>query len=193
MPKIYTELEKNNINNSLISYAEHALKTRGVKATSIDDIVNEVGIAKGSFYLFYNSKEELFFSAVVNFRKEMDLRLNELLLSLDENHIVRSVTEIFTDLMFELYDRGIYRFYDKAEYSLITRKIDPALVAKEKEEMLNLFKTLLKTFYIEKGVESFYDAFVLLNYALLNSDKIPNIKESLRLIIKGLVFQLIDV
>ena len=192
MPKIYSSIEKTNIRNSLLQYAEYALKTKGVKATSIDDIIAEVGIAKGSFYLFYSSKEELFFSSMVNFRREMDFKLNELLLNLDENHIVKSVSTIFTTLIFELYDRGMYRFYDKQEYTLITRKIDPVLVENEKKEMLNLFKSLLKTFYIEKGVEPFYEAFVLLIYSLQNADKIPNLKESLRLIINGLVYNLID-
>ena len=42
--------------------AETLFIEQGVAATSIDDIVNAAGVAKGTFYLYFNSREQLLHS-----------------------------------------------------------------------------------------------------------------------------------
>ncbi|MDP4092937.1 MAG: TetR/AcrR family transcriptional regulator [Bacillota bacterium] len=41
--------------------ARKAFSKAGVKKTTIEDLTNSVGIAKGSFYIFFKSKEALYF------------------------------------------------------------------------------------------------------------------------------------
>ncbi|MFX1600510.1 MAG: TetR/AcrR family transcriptional regulator [Promethearchaeota archaeon] len=60
MPKAFTTEEKKIIKNNIINKGVEFFGTYGLKKTNIEDITNAVGIAKGSFYSFYNSKEELF-------------------------------------------------------------------------------------------------------------------------------------
>lgn len=58
MPKAFNESEKERIREKLIDAGKKAMNRHGLKGMSIDDIAREVGIAKGSFYRFFPSKEE---------------------------------------------------------------------------------------------------------------------------------------
>jgi len=60
MPKPFTPEEKEIIINSLIEKGTEIFGKYGLKKTNIEDLTKAVGIAKGSFYNFYKSKEELF-------------------------------------------------------------------------------------------------------------------------------------
>ncbi len=60
MPKGFTEKEKVQIQHDLKTKGKELFIAKGFKKASVSLITDTVGIAKGSFYLFYDSKEELF-------------------------------------------------------------------------------------------------------------------------------------
>lgn len=60
MPKGFTDQEKKIIKEELIEKGTEIFGTYGLKKTNIEDLTKAVGIAKGSFYSFYESKEDLF-------------------------------------------------------------------------------------------------------------------------------------
>ena len=60
MPKKYSQSERENIRKDLIRQAERCLYYKGIGGTSVDELVRAVRIPKGTFYLFYPSKEDLF-------------------------------------------------------------------------------------------------------------------------------------
>lgn len=61
MPR-FNEQEKARIEEDLLKKGKNLFSIYGLKKTSIDDIVQACGIGKGTFYRFFNSKEELFFA-----------------------------------------------------------------------------------------------------------------------------------
>lgn len=61
MPKGFTDKEKQMIQQQLVDHAKMLFGQYGLKKTSIQDLTKAAGIAQGTFYLFYSSKEELFF------------------------------------------------------------------------------------------------------------------------------------
>ena len=61
MPKIYSEEEKKQIIQRLKEEANILMQEKGVKKTKVDELEKRVGIPKGTFYLFYPSKEMLLF------------------------------------------------------------------------------------------------------------------------------------
>ncbi|PYI56897.1 TetR/AcrR family transcriptional regulator [Paenibacillus flagellatus] len=63
MPK-FNEQEKERIQEALLDKGKELFVQYGLKKTSIDDIVRACGIAKGSFYRFYPSKEELYYAVL---------------------------------------------------------------------------------------------------------------------------------
>ncbi|MEN6314720.1 MAG: TetR/AcrR family transcriptional regulator [Clostridiaceae bacterium] len=60
MAKGFSGKEKEVIREKLMDAAEACWGRSGIKKTSVDDLVRMVNISKGSFYLFYPSKEHLF-------------------------------------------------------------------------------------------------------------------------------------
>jgi AcrR family transcriptional regulator len=65
MPRAFTETEKEKIRGSLIESGRECFARYGLSKTSIEDLVRSAGIAKASFYLFYESKEALYVETVV--------------------------------------------------------------------------------------------------------------------------------
>lgn len=45
--------------NELLDVADRLFSTKGFSVTTINDIINEIGIAKGTFYHYFQSKEEI--------------------------------------------------------------------------------------------------------------------------------------
>ena len=61
MPKSYSEQEREYIRKRLKEEAADCLARYGVRRTTVDELVKRVNIPKGTFYLFYKSKELLLF------------------------------------------------------------------------------------------------------------------------------------
>lgn len=62
MPRGFSEKEKMLIQESLLENGKRLFTAYGLKKTSIADITQAAGIAQGSFYNFFGSKEELYFA-----------------------------------------------------------------------------------------------------------------------------------
>jgi AcrR family transcriptional regulator len=45
--------------NELLDVADRLFSTKGFSSTTINDIINEIGIAKGTFYHYFQSKEQI--------------------------------------------------------------------------------------------------------------------------------------
>ncbi len=61
MPRAFSDQEESSIRDQLRSIGSKLFAAQGVSKTSIEQITQSVGIAKGSFYKFYPTKELLFF------------------------------------------------------------------------------------------------------------------------------------
>ena len=72
MPKIYSDEEKKQIIEKLKKEANVLMQEKGVKKTTVDELVKRAGIPKGTFYLFYPSKEMLLFDVSQDFHKQVD-------------------------------------------------------------------------------------------------------------------------
>lgn len=60
MSRSFTKQEKENIKKSLTKACIQSWTQYGYKKTGIDELCKQVGISKGAFYLFFESKEALF-------------------------------------------------------------------------------------------------------------------------------------
>jgi AcrR family transcriptional regulator len=70
MPKGFSEREKTIIRAKLLAKGKELFATYGIKKTNIEDLTNASGISKGAFYLFFESKEDLFFDLLTQFEAE---------------------------------------------------------------------------------------------------------------------------
>lgn len=77
MPKGFTEREKALIRAKLLEQGRQLFATYGVKKTNVEDLTRAAGISKGAFYLFFDSKEELFFELLEQFESDFKANLFE--------------------------------------------------------------------------------------------------------------------
>lgn len=71
MAKHFSESEKQIIKSRILEDGKELFKQNGIKKTSIDKLVEKVGIAKGSFYNFYASKEAMIYELILKVETEM--------------------------------------------------------------------------------------------------------------------------
>ena len=66
----FTEQKNEMIRKDLLDEALHCAVTIGMRKTSVEQLTEAAGIAKGSFYKFFPSKELLFFAVLENIHTE---------------------------------------------------------------------------------------------------------------------------
>ena len=67
----FTDYETEQLRKALLKETRHCAVTLGMKKTSVDQLTKAVGIAKGSFYKFYESKEMAFFAVLESIHSEL--------------------------------------------------------------------------------------------------------------------------
>ena len=66
----FTDEQNELIRKDLIREARHCGVSIGMRKTSVEQLTEAVGISKGSFYKFFDSKELLFFAVLENIHTE---------------------------------------------------------------------------------------------------------------------------
>ena len=194
MPKTYTETERDNIRRDLRKAASLCLRKYGVRHTTVDELVHNVNIPKGTFYLFYPNKESLFLDALVTFTKEEEGKYLELLEELDENHIVTSLTTVFFEMAISFYNSGLYRFLDDNQLAIVMRNLDETDKVRFETSRTSFITKILDYFSIddEDDISAFSSAFNSVFYLMLHDDEIKDFEKALRTLIRGLVLQLVE-
>ena len=194
MPKMYSTEEREHIEKRLLETAGECLSLYGVRRTTVDEIVKRAHIAKGSFYLFYSSKEELFLALLDSFILSLEGTYLEMLQNLDENHIVTSLTEVFSKTALLFYREGIFRFLDRENAELIERKVGEkkfSIVMSDAEKTLT---SLFSYFSIddENDIQTFMKAYRAVLSLFLTSDTYEEKESTIRFLIRGLVLQMVE-
>lgn len=194
MPKTFTSEERENIRRNLRDAARGLLRDLGVRKTTVDEIVKRAGVAKGTFYLFYQSKESLFLDLISHFKDEVEALYLDLLQELDENHIVTSLTDVFYRIAMKFYKDGIYVFLREGEIESIMIKspssVDRSILRLEKGMLSDLFSYF--SIDDEEEISYFSSSYEALLYTFLHRDRIEDFESTLRYLIRGLVLQLVE-
>ena len=98
LPKTYSEQEREYIDKRLREEAMNCMAAYGIRKTTVDELVRRVRIPKGTFYLFYESKEQLLFQVLMEFHKTIEKQLLEKAESLaGRKPDVEAVTDMLMD------------------------------------------------------------------------------------------------
>jgi AcrR family transcriptional regulator len=100
MPRSFSEQEEETIRALLFKSGEDMFSRYGLKKTSIDELARAAGIAKGSFYRFFPSKEALYFACLEE--QERAFRKDHLLPLLNAPRKRREIIEDLVKLIFDL-------------------------------------------------------------------------------------------
>ena len=75
MPPAFTDKEKKRLRDRLLKLGRRLFAQYGLKKTSLEDLTQPLGIAKSTFYLFFESKEALYFELLLQMRREVEERI----------------------------------------------------------------------------------------------------------------------
>lgn len=67
----FSDFETEQIRKALLKETRRCAVTLGMRKTSVDQLTQAVGISKGSFYKFFESKEFLFFAVLEGIHTEL--------------------------------------------------------------------------------------------------------------------------
>jgi len=71
----FTDKEKEIIRARLLQAGREQFARFGIRKTNVEELAKAAGISKGAFYLFYSSKEELFFRVLEQVEAELQAQM----------------------------------------------------------------------------------------------------------------------
>lgn len=123
MPKKFNENEKQWIRKKLFEEGKRRFESVGLKKTSVEDLTKASGIAQGSFYMFYGSKEELLYHILLE--EEAAIR-NQILATVKEiSTVTKEDIKQFLLEALRLLDENplIRQMYLDGEFAQLVRKL----------------------------------------------------------------------
>lgn len=194
MPKIFTETEREYIKKRLHDEAKICLLEFGVKKTTVDELVKRVKIPKGTFYLFYKSKELLFFEVFCSLHNEINEKLFSKIADIKGDISPTQLTEIIFGLYKMVEDSFMLKFVTNGEMEFLIRKL-PSDIAKlhAKEDDLSLDKLLSIVPNMKaENIRSFSAALRGIFLSMLYRHEIGEdvFDDALKIMINGVVIQM---
>ncbi|MDY4754969.1 MAG: TetR/AcrR family transcriptional regulator [Candidatus Faecousia sp.] len=196
LPKSYSDQERAYIKKRLKEEAAACMGQFGIRRTTVDEIVKRVHIPKGTFYLFYPSKELLLFEVIQEQHALVNQKLYQALSGLAG---AAPSAEKITDVIFEFYklteEMPVFRLMDSEEIELLVRKLPQEVAEAHLREDTDTIKELfaLLPAKIEVDPDVLSAAFHAIYYATLHKKEIgeAQYEQALRLLIRGVVTQII--
>lgn len=122
MPRAFSEHEKEVIRAQMREKGKKLFEKQGLKKTSVDELTEAVGISKGAFYLFYESKEELFMEILEEL--ETDFRTHIFDFSIHPKEDARKLLARLLKSALLTWDRyPLLKNFGMAEYQYLARKL----------------------------------------------------------------------
>ncbi|MCI8638125.1 MAG: TetR/AcrR family transcriptional regulator [Coprococcus sp.] len=196
MPKSYSEQEREYIRKRLKEEAAKCLARYGVRRTTVDELVKRVNIPKGTFYLFYKSKELLLFEVI----QEQQRSINDKLYQAISDIVDTSFSaEKLTDVIFEFYKKTeemlILGMLNVDEVELLARKLPREIVEEHLQDDTDTIEKMLALFPVKREVDIkvISSAFHAVYYATLHKAEIgeEHYDKALRVLIYGIVTQIV--
>lgn len=196
MPKCYTTQEKDEIRSRLMEEAGYCMAQYGIKKTTVDELVRRVGIPKGTFYLFYESKERLLWEVILAAHEQVEREMTRKVTAMD---LTADTLDALTDLFFGFYqlaaETPVLQILNSEEINLLTKKIPAEEIASHQREDALEISRLFAQIPLRKGVEigTVTAAFHAIYFATLERDKIAphDYGKGLRLLIRGVLMQIL--
>ena len=146
MPKAFTEHEKELLRTQLRAKGKTLFEKQGLKKTSVDELTEAVGISKGAFYLFYESKEELFLDILEQLEQDIQTKILEFSIKRKSN-TKKNVSDLLKAFLLTRDTYPLLKNFGKAEFDYLMRKVPPEWAMKhanKDEEFINQFINKIK-------------------------------------------------
>jgi AcrR family transcriptional regulator len=145
MPRGFSDQEKEYIRSRLVETGKSQFERFGLKKTNIEEITKAVGISKGAFYIFFDSKEALFMEVL----ETIEIQFRETLFTDIFPEDVPPKTA-FKDFLLralnELDAEPLLKQVGKEEYEMLIRKLPPERVLEHTDNDLRYFSEFYKQY-----------------------------------------------
>ena len=147
MPKIFSEEDRENIRIHLLQNGRSMLEKKSYNSISVADLALESGIAKGTFYNFFPSKEAFFYEVMLLIRDENRKEI----LQLAEN----PSKEALVEMLYRRYTqtKTVYDYFEPEELKIIFRKL-PGKAQDADGNSMELAKNLITACGIDESVQA---------------------------------------
>ncbi len=146
MPKAFSEHEKETIRAHLREKGRILFERQGIKKTSVDELAQAGGISKGAFYLFYESKEELFMEILEGLETDFRTRIFDFS-SRPKRNARQLLARLFKDVLLTWDEYPLLKSFGRTEYEYLARKLPPQRLrahANRDEEFVGEFMKKIK-------------------------------------------------
>lgn len=121
MPKIYSNRTRMEIKENLMRIGTDLIKTYGMKKMSIKDITEKAGIAQGTFYNFFKSKEIFVCEIAEAYQEEINAEISTIIL--EKGGVDREDLRAFYQRIFLEDERSIYRYLSREDIQTIVTRL----------------------------------------------------------------------
>jgi len=134
--------------NELLDTAQELFFTKGYKQTSIESIIKKVGVAKGTFYYYFKSKEDLLDKLVKRMTSKIQSEVKKITEKTDLNALIKLNEAYIATRKIKLENIELIKLYLKVLYK------DENIILRHKIYMSNI-ELLVPEFakIINQGVE----------------------------------------
>ncbi len=173
MSRSFTEREKENIKKSLQEACKQSWTQYGYKKTSVEELCRQVGISKGAFYLFFESKEALFCEVLCSVQEQICAAASKCIEKQKDKYGVAEALK----LIYREYDKNNFLYdSDSLDFTILLNKLSEEQ-AKKMEASNNISQQLfLSQPYLKFKVDK--DMAMSVIYSLImnikNKDILPH-------------------
>jgi AcrR family transcriptional regulator len=144
MPIGFSEEEKSKIRENLIKEGKKLFSIYGLKKTTINELTKAVGIAQGSFYNFFNSKEELYFDILDYEGQKLRNQLTRYNKLIDKNP-KKGVKKALLAAYISLENNNLFKeLFTDDTYNILKRKLSDEKINKHIELDFSEIRPLIK-------------------------------------------------
>jgi AcrR family transcriptional regulator len=118
--------------NEILDAAQELFFTKGYKQTSIESIIKKIGVAKGTFYYYFKSKEDLMDKLVKRMTNQILLEIKKITERTDLNALAKLNRAYITTRNVKLENIDLVKLYLKVLYK------DENIILKHKIYMSNI-------------------------------------------------------
>lgn len=143
------EKKKLTKRQKIIAAACHVFKKKGYHSATISDIIRETDLARGTFYLYFKSKEEIFDSLLTSFYMEALQTINTLdVEKWGKDDFFKQLNQM-SQALFTVFNKH----KDTVRILITTPVLGDDLLSRRIDEFMNILKTITSDM-VKRGVEA---------------------------------------
>lgn len=122
VPAIFSERDKGELYERMIAEGCRLVREKGIRSLRVEDVTRAVGIAKGTFYSFFPSKERFIYAMMTEGRQD----LMDLLTQLhgERGAVGRKEMRTWLQAMWRS-ERNVYRIVTLEDYEWLMAHLEP--------------------------------------------------------------------